>query len=836
MTDTNGVKFSVMRKTGFMSLFVIGACLFIFSGLLFAADVNDQGSPGLDPLRAEKIEALSTSPKLSAPQAILEDFLEGGATTGVIVNLKRPLSIQGERDFNNLEYRRHLVETVRATLDSVIGSLDPAEVRVTNRFTYFPGFSAEVTLEGLEELVAHPRVLSIDKDHIRYAQTAQGIPLMKASTVRNTYNGSGMAIAICDTGIDYTHPKLGGGGFPNTKVIGGYDCGDDDTDPMDGQGHGTACAGIAAGNTGTTGDYIGGVAYNAKLYAVKIATGSSGSATDANMIEGWEWCITHQNDDPNNPIMIISTSFGGGRYLSLCDSESSAMTSAAKNAVAAGMTLFVSSGNDGYCDAMGWPACISHVNSVGAVYDADLGQNPPEGYVGCIKDDSCVGTPGPPCDEKWYVDDPANADQVTTYSNSVSFLTLFAPANWAYSTKMGGGYWDTANGFGGTSAACPYAAGAAACLQSAAKAIKGSYLSPGEVKSTLTSTGDSITDGKVAITKPRVNLEQAVASLGGGGVTSTWLGNTTAWNLASNWSEGSVPDGATNATIPKVPTGGHFPTVDVPDAVAKKLTLKGGPVSLKSGALTVGKGVSGPNISYTGTNPYDFGTVNAGSSLDHAFTVQNTGTATLNISGASVSGTGFSLQGTYPGAIVAGGSGDFTVRFSPASAGSYTGTLSVNSNDPDTPTLNIGLKGTGGGSSEEASAIFQNRLGCYDFPFQASLTIDGKEFISTYPNWSTCQALTCGESLNWSLYADAGACGIISGSGTLTFNCNHLIEVVLELDLFDQPVLSFYDTGTGDCGGASSGSAQEMTLMDSVVLSTHAGASGFTVFKPATSE
>ncbi len=108
------------------------------------------------------------------------------------------------------------------------------------------------------------------------------------------------------------------------------------------------------------------------------------------------------------------------------------------------------------------------------------------------------------------MDEPANADQVTTYSNTASFLSLLAPANWATSTKLGGGYYDVANGFGGTSAACPYAAGSAACLQNAARVLSGSYLTPGQVKSTLVDTGDSITDGKITITKPRVNLGAAV--------------------------------------------------------------------------------------------------------------------------------------------------------------------------------------------------------------------------------------------------------------------------------------------------------------------------------------
>ncbi|MBC8176585.1 MAG: S8 family serine peptidase [Deltaproteobacteria bacterium] len=553
---------------------IFGFCLFLFPSPSFAEEIPEIEAPLADSIQTEAIRSLSKSPKLTDSQAILEDFINGGSTTRVIVNIRKPAYASQLRNFRNMAVRRQIQEAVRESQDSLIDTLDLQEIRITNRFVYIFGFSCEVTLEGLQNLIDNPEVLSIEKDRILHAQLAQGIPLMNASTSRSSYNGSGLAVAICDTGIDYTHSMLGGGGFPNSKVIGGYDCGDDDTDPMDQEGHGTACAGITSGTLGTVGDYIGGVAYNSKLYAVKISTGSTGSASASNMIEGWEWCITHQNDDSSNPIMIISTSFGGGRYYSTCDSASTAMTTAAANAVAAGMTLFVSSGNDGYCDSIGWPACISHVISVGAVYDANLGRNPPSGYVGCIKSGSCVGTPAPPCDEKWYVDDPANADQVTTYSNTASFLSLLAPSNWAYTTELGGGYWDTANGFGGTSAACPYAAGAAACLQSAAKSVTGSYLSPGEVKSKLVDTGDSITDEKVSITKPRVDLEAAVNSLNGGSTlyvdtSGSCGGNTPCYTTV----QGAIDAAGTGATI-KILQGSY--SEDVTLSTSKQVTLSGG--------------------------------------------------------------------------------------------------------------------------------------------------------------------------------------------------------------------------------------------------------------------
>ena len=166
---------------------------------------------------------------------------------------------------------------------------------------------------------------------VRYVQPTlrQALALANALEVRNMYNGQGVAIAIVDSGVDYRHPRLGGTGqvnpagqFPNTKVIGGYDFGDNDPDPLPSQAaapagigaqtaHGTACAGIAAGNLGTVGDYVGGVAYNAKIYAVKIAADANPAqwASDA-ALRAWDWCITHRNDDPQHPLLVISNSWG----------------------------------------------------------------------------------------------------------------------------------------------------------------------------------------------------------------------------------------------------------------------------------------------------------------------------------------------------------------------------------------------------------------------------------------------------------------------------------------------------------------------------------------------
>jgi len=418
--------------------------------------------------------------------------------TRVIVNLVDP----GTRDLSNAEERMIRRYNVRALQNRVFTGLDTRYLKLRRSFDYHSGFALEVTREGLEELRMHSAVVSIEPDRLLQLHTKQGIPLMNASSVRSTYNGQGVAIAIVDTGIDYTHPKL------SAKVLGGYNFGDDTADPMDLYGHGTSCAGIAAGDIDATGDYIGGVAYGAKLYAVKVTNGSNGWAYESDMIAGWEWCITHQYDNQNYPIMIINTSMGGGGYTAACDDDSSAMTTAAANAVAAGITIFASSGNNGYCNAIAWPSCISSVIAVGAVFDASLGSL---GF--CVDASSCAPNQGTyascsPNPIAWSYS--IMPDRETPYSNTAPILGLLAPSHNAYTTAKGGSY---VSNFGGTSAASPYAAGAAAILQSAAKAKLGSFLTPVQVRSILVNTGDPVTDVKINYGKKRINVEAAVNAL-----------------------------------------------------------------------------------------------------------------------------------------------------------------------------------------------------------------------------------------------------------------------------------------------------------------------------------
>jgi hypothetical protein len=87
--------------------------------------------------------------------------------------------------------------------------------------------------------------------------------------------------------------------------------------------------------------------------------------------------------------------------------------------------------------------------------------------------------------------------------------------------------------------------------------------------------------------------------------------------------------------------------------------------------------------------------VNTGTSSTLTETLTNTGNATVQITGISISGTGYTLGGAgTPVGLSAGQTLTFSVMFAPTAAGSATGTVTVTSNATGSPAT-IALSGTG---------------------------------------------------------------------------------------------------------------------------------------------
>ncbi|HET6932014.1 MAG TPA: choice-of-anchor D domain-containing protein, partial [Candidatus Acidoferrum sp.] len=118
-------------------------------------------------------------------------------------------------------------------------------------------------------------------------------------------------------------------------------------------------------------------------------------------------------------------------------------------------------------------------------------------------------------------------------------------------------------------------------------------------------------------------------------------------------------------------------------------------------ALT-GTGVQ-PQISVIPSS-VSFGSVTVGVTNTQTITIRNPGTATLNITQASLAGTGFTTSGlALPLSVAPGGSASFTAGFAPASASNFSGSLTLISNTPNSP-LVVPLSGTGVTSVLQLSA------------------------------------------------------------------------------------------------------------------------------------
>ncbi|MEM2229527.1 MAG: S8 family serine peptidase, partial [Ignisphaera sp.] len=190
-------------------------------------------------------------------------------------------------------------------------------------------------------------------------QLYESIPLMSIPDLWNIdINGSGYTIAVLDTGIDPNHPDFYIDG--ETKIVAmesfvDFDFDDEaDESPIDGHGHGTHCAGTAAGVGGYL-DIVRGVAPGANLIIGKVLS-NLGYGHDSWIIEGIEWAVENGAD-------VISMSLGGSATLSY-----DPLVAAVNWAVEQGVVVVVAAGNSGPSYfTIASPGVASKAITVGAV-------------------------------------------------------------------------------------------------------------------------------------------------------------------------------------------------------------------------------------------------------------------------------------------------------------------------------------------------------------------------------------------------------------------------------------------------------------------------------------
>jgi subtilisin len=276
--------------------------------------------------------------------------------------------------------------------------------QVKHQFKFQDTLLVSLPEQAAEALKKNPNVAYVEEDHKAYAigQTVPwGITHIKANQVQATGNtGSGVKVAILDTGIDASHEDL--------NVSGGKSFVAGESDPFtDGNSHGTHVSGTVAGLNNSLG--VLGVAPSASLYAVKVLD-SSGSGTYSGIVQGIEWAVSNNMD-------IINMSLGGS-------SGSTTLQQACDKAYNSGVLVVAAAGNSGTRgkqNTIGYPAKYASVMAVGAV---------------------------------------DSSNNRASFSSVGNELEVMAPGVNILSSVPGNGY----DYFNGTSMASPHVAGAAALV------------------------------------------------------------------------------------------------------------------------------------------------------------------------------------------------------------------------------------------------------------------------------------------------------------------------------------------------------------------------------------
>ncbi len=332
--------------------------------------------------------------------------------------------------------------------------------RVTHVYRHaLRGYAAELPEQALRGVRNDPRVQFISEDREVQAdgEAPTGVRRIGASNNGEdqtlTNKGTGVDVAVLDTGIDLDHPDLDLVS-DDDLLQSGKNCINSRKAPDDDNGHGSHVAGtIAARDNALTNSAVG-VAPGSKLYAVKVLN-RQGSGRRSQIICGIDW-VTGRNTGAisGGAIEVANMSLGGaGSDKGNCGNHEDAYHLAICRSVNKdgaygsypGTTYVVSAGNGSEDAANHVPAAYDEVITVSALADYDgaaggKGESPGECTTGFGGDDTFA-----------------------TFSNYGSDVDIAAPGVCIRSTYKSGGY---ARG-SGTSMASPHVAGAAALYKQA---------------------------------------------------------------------------------------------------------------------------------------------------------------------------------------------------------------------------------------------------------------------------------------------------------------------------------------------------------------------------------
>jgi aqualysin 1 len=248
------------------------------------------------------------------------------------------------------------------------------------------GFAIELTDAEAVALSNDPRVAFVEEDSIMEAVVTQtgatwGLDRIdqRNRPLNGTYvytsTGSGVNAYIIDTGIRRSHTQFGGRAFI------GFDAVTSGGSANDCNGHGTHVA-------GTVGGSVHGVAKSVRLYAVRVLS-CSGSGSTSGVIAGINW-VTNNHVKP----AVANMSLGGG--------PSTALDTAVRNSISAGVTYTIAAGNSNTNASNASPARVGEAITVGSSTSSDARSS--FSNYGSVVD---IFAPGSSITSAWYTSNTA---------------------------------------------------------------------------------------------------------------------------------------------------------------------------------------------------------------------------------------------------------------------------------------------------------------------------------------------------------------------------------------------------------------------------------------------
>ena len=225
------------------------------------------------------------------------------------------------------------------------------------------------------ETTTLPGVVMLELDGILEVQNGDAAVIHEVDLAQQQtgYDGSGVTVAVIDTGIDSLHVGLDDQDDDNStndpKVIAFYDAVNNpdktngtEIQAYDDQGHGTHCAGTVAGTGAPTYEHPG-MAPQAFLVGVKVLD-AGGSGSFATVMAGMQWTVDHRYEFN---IRAASMSLGGPGPIEWTSDEEDSVNRYANEMVRAGITMLIAAGNSFASAQIGTPGSAEDVITVGAL-------------------------------------------------------------------------------------------------------------------------------------------------------------------------------------------------------------------------------------------------------------------------------------------------------------------------------------------------------------------------------------------------------------------------------------------------------------------------------------